>query len=100
MGCLVTQQSLMSPKNSIEALIDLLCVFYVFYVFYVSNIKYSPEVKPALLFLQTPSVGHRRWWNQKEKDAGYFHEDHQEYPSKKKRNPKRWSEKWVIDVIC
>ena len=56
----------MSPKNSIDALIDLLCCYYVF------NIKYSPEVKPALLFLQSQLLGIEDGETKRSKILGIF----------------------------
>ena len=60
------QQPLLSPKNSVEALIDLLCVYYVF------NIKYSPEVKPSLLFFQSILLGIEDSETKRNKTLGIF----------------------------
>lgn len=56
----------MNPKNSADALIDLLCCYYVF------NIKYSPEVKPALLFLQSHLLGIKDGETKRSRILGIF----------------------------
>ena len=72
------RQPLVSPKNSAEALIDLLCVYYVF------NIKYSPEVKPALLLLQTHLLGIEDGETKRSKTLGIFMKMFQNIASKKR----------------